>query len=62
MFLPPTMFGMSGHDFSGKGPGQVLLEKHRKLPLRYIHFCDIVLIGANFRVMLVRNISVSEKF
>jgi len=34
MILPPTMFGAPRHGFSGKGPGQVLLEKYFELTFR----------------------------
>jgi len=51
------MFGVSSHDFSGKG--QVLLKKCCKLALRYMNF---IVTETNFTVvlMLVRNLSVSE--
>jgi len=33
------MFGVSRQNFSGKGPGQIIPEKHCKLAFRYMTFC-----------------------
>jgi len=57
--LPPTIFDVSMHDVSEKGPGQILLEKRCKLTLKYMNFCAYCS-GTNFSVMLVPNLSVSE--
>jgi len=47
-----TIFDVSMHDVSEKGPGQIRLEKRCKLTLRYMTFCAYCS-GTNFGVMLV---------
>jgi len=55
--LPPTIFSVSRHEFSEKGWGRLRWKNVVNL---HSDTWIFVFTGTNFRVMLVRNLSVSE--